>query len=149
MPNVHSCLGPAHDPPHSAVVQDLEVSRGDVLQHQLLRAQLTHQTLQLRVLLLQLLQPRAWSTCKPPHSFRNRWYVCSVMPFSRHAIGVPFPFATATPICDSKLTICSGICFFPRAISGSFCSSFSHHNWYKKNRALQHSRSQPESGRGE
>ena len=43
--------------PHNAVVQGLEVSRGDVLQHQLLQAQLRHQSLQLRVLLLQLLQP--------------------------------------------------------------------------------------------
>lgn len=33
------------------------ISRGDVLQHQLLQAQFRHQTLQLRVLLLQFLQP--------------------------------------------------------------------------------------------
>ena len=36
-------------------VQGLEVSRGDVLQHQLLQAQLRYQPLQLRVLLLQFL----------------------------------------------------------------------------------------------
>jgi|GEM_PF-2239253 len=44
-----------HDSPHSAVVPGLEVSRGDVLQHQLLQAQLTHQPLQLGVFLLQFL----------------------------------------------------------------------------------------------
>jgi hypothetical protein len=41
-PAAHSCLVPAHDPLHSAVVQGLEISRGDVLQHQLLKAQLTY-----------------------------------------------------------------------------------------------------------
>jgi hypothetical protein len=56
-PAAQSCLIPAHDPLHSLVVQGLEVSRGDVLQHQLLQAQLTHQLLQLGVLLLQFLQP--------------------------------------------------------------------------------------------
>src|SRR5271169_441249 len=48
---------PAHGSPHNAAVPGLEVSRGDVLQHQLVQAQLSYQTLQLRVLLLQLFQP--------------------------------------------------------------------------------------------
>jgi hypothetical protein len=48
---------PVHEPPYSVVAQGLEVSRGDVFQHQLLQAQLRDQTLQLRVLLLKLLQP--------------------------------------------------------------------------------------------
>src|SRR5277367_5873410 len=54
----HSChaLG-SHGSPHNAAVPGLEVSRGDVLQHQLIQAQLCHQPLQLRVLLLQILQP--------------------------------------------------------------------------------------------
>src|SRR5271170_2079838 len=47
----------SHGSPHNAAVPGLEVSRGDVLQHQLVQAQLCHQPLQLRVLLLQLLQP--------------------------------------------------------------------------------------------
>src|SRR5271170_640470 len=47
----------SHGSPHNAAVPGLEVSRGDVLQHQLIQAQLCYQPLQLRVLLLQLLQP--------------------------------------------------------------------------------------------
>src|ERR1700722_658824 len=43
--------------PHSAVARGLEVSRGDVLQHQIIQAQVRHQTLQLPVLLLKLLHP--------------------------------------------------------------------------------------------
>ena len=39
------------------VAQGLEVSRGEVLQHKVVQAQVRNQTLQLRVLLLQLLQP--------------------------------------------------------------------------------------------
>ncbi|HEY6445334.1 MAG TPA: Crp/Fnr family transcriptional regulator [Acidobacteriaceae bacterium] len=39
-------------------------------------------------------------------------------------------------MCRSRFTTCSGVCFLPRAISGSFCSSFSHSNWYKIRRAL-------------
>lgn len=39
------------------VAQGLEVSRGEVLQHKIIQAQVRYQTLQLRVLLLQLLQP--------------------------------------------------------------------------------------------
>jgi Protein of unknown function (DUF4011) len=56
-PLAHAVRFAPHGPPHSAVVQGLEVSRGDVLQHQLLQTQLRDQTLQLRVLLLQFLQP--------------------------------------------------------------------------------------------
>jgi hypothetical protein len=55
-PTARSCPVAEHDLPHSAVVQGLEVSRGDVIQHQLLQAQLTHQTVSLRFLLLQLFQ---------------------------------------------------------------------------------------------
>lgn len=43
--------------PHSVVAPGLEASRGDVLQHRLLQAQLIHQSVQLGVFLLQLLQP--------------------------------------------------------------------------------------------
>src|SRR5277367_2217573 len=54
----HSCHAlDSHGSPHNAAVPGLEVSRGDVLQHQLIQAQLCYQPLQLRVLLLQLLQP--------------------------------------------------------------------------------------------
>jgi hypothetical protein len=52
-----SVPSPERDPQPIAGGQGLEVSRGDVLQHQLLQAQLTDQPLQLRVLRLQLLQP--------------------------------------------------------------------------------------------
>lgn len=38
--------------------------------------------------------------------------------------------------CRWRLTICSGVCFFPRAIQGSSHTSFSLINWYKKRRAL-------------
>ena len=38
----------------------------------------------------------------------------------RHA----FPFATPTSTCRSRFTICSAVCFFPRAIASSSCSSF-------------------------
>src|ERR1017187_1060087 len=60
---------------------------------------------------------------------------------SRQAIGVVFPFATATSICRSRLTIRSGVCFFPRAIPRLHRSSFSHLIWYKKCRALQQAQS--------
>src|SRR5581483_1511421 len=57
-PNALSChASVAHEIPHDAVVQGLEVSRGDVLQHQLFKTQFTDQTLQLAVLLLEFLQP--------------------------------------------------------------------------------------------
>ncbi|HWT65105.1 MAG TPA: hypothetical protein VN151_03255, partial [Terracidiphilus sp.] len=47
-------------------------------------------------------------------------------------------FATATSICRRRLTICSGVCFFPRAIPGSSHTSFSDDSrWYKIRRALQ------------
>ena len=57
---------------YNAAVPGLEVSRGDVLQHELVQAQLSYQTLQLRVLLFQLLQPSRLVTCKPPYSLRYR-----------------------------------------------------------------------------
>jgi len=53
------------------------------------------------------------------------------------AVPVVFPFATATSICRSRLTICSGVCFFPRAIPGSAHTSLSHIRWYKICRAGQ------------
>jgi hypothetical protein len=55
----------AHGSPHNAVVQGLEVSRGDILQHQLLQAQLRYLPLQLRVLLLQILQPSSLFHLQP------------------------------------------------------------------------------------
>lgn len=54
-PGAHSGPAPVHDLPPRVDAQGLEVSRGDVLQDQLLQAQLTDQPLQLRVLRLQLL----------------------------------------------------------------------------------------------
>jgi adenylate cyclase len=66
-----------------------------------------------------------------------------VIPPSRQAAGVIFPFATATSTCRSRLTICSGVCFFPRAIPGSSHTSFSDdYRWYKIRRALTRSRGQ-------
>jgi len=53
----HSFHARKHGPPHRAVVQGLEVSRGDVLQHQLVQAKVRYQPLQLRVFLLKLLEP--------------------------------------------------------------------------------------------
>jgi hypothetical protein len=51
----------------------LKCFRGDVLQHQLLQAQLRYQPLQLRFLLLQILQPSSRSTTfNPPYSLRQR-----------------------------------------------------------------------------
>ena len=46
-----------HDLPHNAVARGLEVSLRDVLQHKLLKAQVRYDALQLRILLLKLLQP--------------------------------------------------------------------------------------------
>ena len=61
LPLAHSCHTLyTHDRPHNAAVQGLE--RRDLLQHQLLQAQLTHQPLQLRVRLLQLLRAYACSS---------------------------------------------------------------------------------------
>jgi hypothetical protein len=54
----------AHDSPHIVVAQGLEVSRGDVLQHQRVQAQLSHQPLQLRVLLFKFLQTQPLSHLK-------------------------------------------------------------------------------------
>ena len=45
----------AHGSPHSDVAQGLEISLRDVLQHQLLQAQVGHDVLELRILRLQLL----------------------------------------------------------------------------------------------
>ena len=53
------------------------------------------------------------------------------------ASAVVFPFATVASICRSKLTICSGLCSFPRAIQGSSHTSLSHRLQYKSNRAFQ------------
>jgi hypothetical protein len=50
---------------------------------------------------------------------------------------VVFPLATATSICRNRLTICSGECFFSRAIPGSSHTSLSHSHWYKICRAEQ------------
>jgi len=70
----------------------------------------------------------------------------SLDPILAHSPVVPFDTATST--CRSRLTICSGVCFFPpRAIQRFFRISFSHLNWYKKRRAL-HKRvsANPKSG---
>ena len=54
----HSCHAlDSHGSPHNAAVPGLEVSRGDVLQHQLIQSLLCHQPLQFGGLLFQLLQP--------------------------------------------------------------------------------------------
>jgi len=72
-PAAHSCHAPrTHGSPHNAVVQGLEVSRNDVLQHKLLQAQLRDQPFQFRVLLLQLLQPpRLVHLCATCQRFRG------------------------------------------------------------------------------
>src|SRR5580698_8255928 len=50
----------------------------------------------------------AWSICNPPYSLRQRKYVCSTISASLHACAVVFPLATATSICRSRFTTCSG-----------------------------------------
>ena len=54
-PNAHPVhFSAAHATLPDGVAQGLKVSRGYVIQHQLLQSQLTHQTLQLHVLLVEL-----------------------------------------------------------------------------------------------
>ena len=56
-------------------------------------------------------------------------------------LGYPDNVGPKTPrICRSKLTICSGVSFFPFAIFRSFLLSHSHQNWNIKGRALQEPR---------
>jgi hypothetical protein len=116
--------------------QGLEVSLRDVLQHQLVQAQLSHQPLQLRVLLLQLLQTPSLIHLQPAELLAPA--VVGLLRDQRLllACAVVFPFATATSICRSKLTICSGLCLFPRAIQGSSHTSLSHRLWYKSSQAF-------------
>jgi hypothetical protein len=98
----------AHDSPHIVVAQGLEVSRGDVLQHQRVQAQLSHQPLQLRVLLFKFLQTQPLSHLKAAKLLASAiaGLLCSVINASLLACTVVFPFATATSICRSRLTIC-------------------------------------------
>jgi hypothetical protein len=46
-----------------------------------------------------------------------------------HAWGNVLPFATPTSTCRSRFTICSAVCFFPRAIDSFSHTSLSHLNW--------------------
>ena len=55
-----------------AAAQGLEVSLRDVLQYLLLQRQLRHQSLQFRVLSLQLLQPFRLIQLQAPYSFLQR-----------------------------------------------------------------------------
>jgi hypothetical protein len=71
-PLTNAMLFPRMAHRHNAAVPGLEVSRGDVLQHHLVQAQLSYQTLQLRVLLLQLFQPP-----RPVH-LQNRHAPCVI-----------------------------------------------------------------------
>jgi hypothetical protein len=86
----------AHDLPHNAAVQGLDVSRGDVLQHQLLQAQLTHQSLQLAVLLLQLLQTPSLVHLQPTVLLAPP--VVRLLSFSADSVQSPWEWvATAHP----------------------------------------------------
>ena len=64
-PLTHS-IARKHGRPHRAVVQGLEVSRGDIFQYQLVQTQLSYKTFQLRVLLLQFFQPLRLVYLQPP-----------------------------------------------------------------------------------
>jgi hypothetical protein len=69
--------------------------------------------------------------------FRNYWVLAKLLLTTFATIvwlacAVVFPFATATSICRNKLTICAGLCFFPRAVQRSSHTSLSHSHWYGK-----------------
>ncbi|RZU43074.1 hypothetical protein BDD14_4692 [Edaphobacter modestus] len=64
--------------------------------------------LQLRVLLFQFFQPLRLVYLQPPILLRQRKYVCSTISASLHACAVLSPFATATSVCRSRFTTCSG-----------------------------------------
>jgi hypothetical protein len=51
-----SCPVPAHDSRHIVAAQGLEILRGDGLKHELVQTQLGDEPLQLRVLLVEVLQ---------------------------------------------------------------------------------------------
>src|SRR5271155_5757907 len=74
----------SHGSPHNAAVPGLEVSRGDVLQHQLIQAQLCYQPLQLRVLLL----PAPSAAVPGPPANRHTLYATG----SRSAPRFPLPY---------------------------------------------------------
>ena len=74
---------------------------------------------------------------RPPYSFRQAEYVCSVVSFSRQAAGVILPCAIATSICRIRFTTCSAVRLFPFCISCSPHSSLSQISLYKERRAIQ------------
>ena len=85
--------------PRGGAAQGLEVSRGYVLQHQHLKVQVRHDPLQLRVLLLQFLQPsrlvRLQPTLLAPPTIVRLFRDPKA---SLHDTGVVRPFATPTSI---------------------------------------------------
>jgi hypothetical protein len=48
----------------------------------------------------------------------------SIHSLLRYLLVPIFPFATPTSTCRSRFTICSAVCFFPRPLNSSSCSSF-------------------------
>ena len=49
----------------------------------------------------------AWSRRKPPYAFRQRSYVCSLIPRFLHVSGVRTPRPSSTSACRSFVMICS------------------------------------------
>jgi hypothetical protein len=60
-----------------------------------------------------------------------------VIPASRHACGVALPLATATSICLSRLTICSGLYFLVGIPAVLLRVILYHVRWYKNPRSRQ------------
>jgi len=133
---VHSFHVRRHGQPQRVVVPSLEVSRGDVLQHQLVQAQFCHQLLRLGVLQLKFLQPPRLlylQVAIPPTPAGILLLGNADFSVGRRVF-IPFP--TATSACRSGLTICSNACLFHRAMQGSSHTSFSNIGWYRICRAL-------------
>jgi hypothetical protein len=130
-PRARSSPAPEHDPPPSVSAQGLEVSRGDVLQDQLLQAQLTYQPLQLRVLRLKLLQPSRLVHPKTAVLFAPA-IVALLRDFGLFT-GQRCRLALRHCHFDlrSRFTTCSAVYFF-LPIPSSLRLSLSHRNWYKR-----------------
>ena len=84
--------------------------------------------LELRVLLLQLLQPFGLVHLQPAILLAPAKELCSVISASLHANGVVFLFVTATSICRNRFTTCLGVCFFLLAIIRSLNFTLSYKN---------------------
>jgi hypothetical protein len=70
-------------------------------------------------------------TFKPPHSFRQRWNVCTVIPASLQTCGVVLSFAMLRSICLSVVTICRGLYLWMDLTRFSSKWVFSLIPWYK------------------